>query len=262
MPSTQTRINLILSSQQMNERRSSSRISVSSQIDHGKEVEDVSQRILLVEDEGKLLVHLDRTIHEEGFSTFTCTSYAELENILNLPVKRFDVIILDRLLHGRDSADLLPKIKEALPDVKILILSAINTPTEKTHLLDLGADDYVAKPFDTDELIARIRALLRRTRPELRFANMTMNTDKRTVKINDHDVNLQNKEFILLRTLVQTPGKVFNKTFLYEHVWQVSADVESNVVETTINKLRRRLEECGATFSIKSMRNKGYWVEE
>ncbi|MBK8204883.1 MAG: response regulator [Bdellovibrionales bacterium] len=83
-----------------------------------------SHRILIVEDETKLLNHLARTVADEGFSAFTCASFAELENILKNPVKRFDVVVLDRLLHGRDSAELLTRIKELLPEIKIMILSA------------------------------------------------------------------------------------------------------------------------------------------
>jgi DNA-binding response OmpR family regulator len=219
-------------------------------------------RILVVEDEIKILGHLTQTIAEEGYSTFTCTSYTELENLLKLPVKRFDVVVLDRLLNAKDSASLINQIKSVLPEVKILIVSAINTPTEKAALLDLGADDYLAKPFDSAELIARIRALLRRNLPEDRIGNLVLNSEKRSVTVDQKELSLQNKEFVLLRTLVQAPGKVFNKIYLYEHVWRVSTNVESNVVEATVNKLRRRLEEAGATCSIKSLRNKGYWIEE
>ena len=221
-----------------------------------------AHRILIVEDEAKLLSHLDRIIRDEGYSTFTCSSYIELETLLKIPVKRFDVIVLDRLLHGRDTAQLITHIKQNLTDTKLLVLSAINTPTEKTQTLDLGADDYVAKPFDRDELIARIRALLRRAPSEIRFGNVILDSERRTMKVGEQEVSLQNKEFILLRTLVRSPGKIFDKNYLYEHVWEMSTEVESNVVEATVNKLRRRLEQIDASFSIKSMRNKGYWIEE
>lgn len=257
------RINLSLSSDKMIKNRVSNTISLLPQIGNGKDTNKVSlHRILIVEDEAKLLNHLARTISEEGFSTFTCGSFSELENLLKISVKRFDVIVLDRLLHGRDSAELVTQIKEVLPEVKIMILSAIDSASEKAALLDLGADDYLAKPFSSDELVARIRVLLRRNRPELKFGNIVLNTEKRNVTVGDTEIPLQNKEFSLLRMLIQTPGKVFNKIFLYEYVWEMSTEVESNVVETTINKLRRRLEEAGANVVIKSMRNKGYWVEE
>lgn len=219
-------------------------------------------RVLIVEDELKLLDHLVEAIANEGHSTFTCLSYAELDILLNIPIRRFDVIVLDRLLNGKDSVHLIPKIKENIPDVKILIVSAIDTSTEKAQVLDMGADDYIAKPFDSTEMVARIRALIRRTRPDLRLGNVFLDSDKRTAVVNGNEVSLPNMEFLLLRTLLNSPGKIFSKAVLYSNVWEMSPDVDSNVVETTVTKLRRRLEDVGANIKIKSLRNKGYWVEE
>lgn len=221
-----------------------------------------SCRLLIVEDEPKLMEFLVARMKEEKFSVFTCESYRSLEQLLEFPNKRFDVIILDRLLHGKDSSELLARIKMEMPDIKVLILSAINTAREKAILLDLGADDYVAKPFDGDELVARIRVLLRRNQVKVSLGNVSLNSHSRTMVVGSHEVALPNKEFVLLRTLLQAPRKVFNKAFLYERVWEMSAQVESNVVETTINKIRRRLIEVGATVEIKNSRNTGYWVEE
>ncbi len=222
----------------------------------------MSYRVLIVEDEAKLLEHLSRILKAEGFLSFSCTSFRELENILDAPDKRFDVIVLDRLLHGRDSAELMGKIKLGLPKTQIIILSAINTSSEKANLLDMGADDYLSKPFDSDELVARIRALLRRSKNELRFGNLVLDLNYRTIKVQDQELPLTNKEFALLRTLVQAPGKVFNKTFLHEQVWEMSTEVESHVVEATVNKLRKRLAEAGAQIQIKNTRHIGYWIEE
>lgn len=218
--------------------------------------------VLIVEDEFKLLNHLYERMKIEEFVVFKCDSYTDLENFIIAPNASIDIIILDRLLGGKDSSDLIFAIKEKMPDAKIIVLSALNTANEKTALLDRGVDDYLSKPFDIDELVARIRALLRRNSKELVIGNIILDSERRNVKVNGHDIVLQNKEFILLKTLIKTPGKIFNKKFLYEHVWEMSVDVESNVVEATINKLRRRLEEASADPRIKSMRNKGYWIEE
>lgn len=224
--------------------------------------ETLPNRVLIVEDEARLLDHLTQVFKDEGFSTFTCASYTDLEGILALPAKRFDIIILDRLLNGRDSAGLIEKIKTDLPGTRIMVLSAINTPSEKAVLLDLGADDYLAKPFDSEELIARIRALLRRNYHSLKLGNVILNSLSRAMSIENNLVPLTNKEFALLKTFIQNPGKIFNKIFLYERVWEMSSEVDSNAVETTVNKLRRKLDDAQASIKIKNIRNEGYWIEE
>lgn len=219
-------------------------------------------RILIVEDEQRLLDRLIDLFREDGFSVFTASTYRDLESMIELPSVYFDVVVLDRLLEDRDSADLIPKIREKFENISILVLSAITTPAEKTAQLQAGADDYVSKPFDGGELIARVKVLLRRNQTEIRQANVVLNSERRTMKVNNTDVPLTNKEFILLRTLMKHPGKIFSKAFLYEKVWEMNSDVDSNVVETTVNKIRRRLEDVGAVLQIKNSRNVGYWVEE
>ena len=218
--------------------------------------------VLIVEDEVKLLVHLQETMTREGFSVRIRSTFLNFKDLLESAQYQIRVIILDRLLNGQDSSELIEKINITLPDTKILVLSAINTANEKTALLDRGVDDYLAKPFEMEELVARIKALLRRNSKELSVGNLILDLEKRVARVNGQEVLLQNKEFNLLKTLIRIPGKIYNKKYLYEHVWEVSAEIESNVVEATVNKLRRRLEEAGALLQIKSMRNKGYWIEE
>lgn len=219
-------------------------------------------RILIVEDEAKLSTHLESLLKSEMFSTFTCGTYRDLQLLLEMPLQRFDLVVLDRLLHGQDSANLLGQLKGKMPEAKILVLSAVNTPAEKAALLDQGADDYVAKPFAGEELVARLRALLRRSVKSIGLGNVTLDLEARSMNIAGFSMPLTNKEFVLLRTLMTTPGKVFSKTHLHEKVWGMTADVESNVVEATINKLRKRFKEAGASPQIKNQRNSGYWIEE
>lgn len=217
-------------------------------------------RILIVEDEATLLSHLVNLISAEKFSVFTCSSIRELEHTLDVGA-RFEVILLDRLLHGHDSAQFLSKIKSKHPGARIIILSAIDMAAEKASLLDAGADDYISKPFDGNELIARIKAMLRRTEKNISLANVTLKIEARSLIVNGKDFALTNKEFLLLKALMANPSKIINKNELYSTVWDMSPDVDSNVVEATVNKLRRRLQEMGATFTIKNTRNAGYWIE-
>lgn len=223
---------------------------------------DSSRRILLIEDEDRLLEHLSQLLREGGFEVSAHSSIEELERIADRPEEPFDLLLLDRMMDGKDTADLFERLKSSLPLSKILVLSAIDTSAEKIRLLDLGADDYLAKPFDSQELLARVKALLRRDRVNLQFGNITLNSESRTINVDGQEFSLPNKEFVLLRTLLQIPGRVYSKGFLYQQVWDMKSDVESNVVETTVNKLRRRLTEAGARISIRNARSSGYWVEE
>lgn len=224
--------------------------------------ESTVTRILIVEDEPKLLAHLVQTMKMEQFSVSHIESFQDLENLIQDPSHRYDVIVLDRLLHGKDSASLVPQIKLKMPDTKVLILSAINTGSEKASLLYLGADDYLSKPFDTEELIARVKVLMRREFLQIQFGNVKLDFHNRTMVVENNEIALPNREFNLLRTFMQSPGRIFSKALLYEQVWEFKSDVESNVVETTVNKLRRRLSEAGATIQIRNSRNAGYWLEE
>ena len=218
--------------------------------------------ILLVEDEQQILLHITELLSSAEMVTNTIDSFHDLETLLQEPDLRYDVVILDRLLHGQDSAPLISKIKLAIPNVKIIVLSAINSSAEKVSVLDSGADDYVSKPFDGDELVARIRVMLRKTDPNLNYGNLILNIQNRTIRVGDFEESLPNKEFSLLYAMIKQPRKVFTKSDFYEKVWGMSADVESNVVETTINKTRKKLDELGSKAKIKNKRNVGYWIEE
>lgn len=219
-------------------------------------------RILIVEDEAKLAIHLREIFVELNFSVFTVGSVSELERMFEIRGAKFDLVVLDRLLHGLDSINSILHMRQRMPEIKIVVLSAINTPFEKATTLNLGADDYLAKPFERDELVARVHALLRRPKSEINFGNMTLNSELRVMTINGSEVELQNKEFLLLKTLALIPGKIYSKNYLYSHVWNMSSEVESNVIEATVTKLRKRLHELGANFTIKNSRNIGYWIEE
>lgn len=231
-------------------------------------VDTTSMSIWLIEDEEKLLAMLASSLRTEGFLVRTCASIEEAEALVRGREPAPDLVVLDRLLHNRDGIDFIEPLRSAYPDVKILILSAINTAVEKAAALDRGADDYLAKPFSSVELLARMRALGRRpsaasakTAAHIKFGNLLLDTIARSVIIEDKRYNLPNKEFLLLRTFIEHPGKVFSKQVLFEQVWDISADAETNVVEATINNLRKRLRDMQANAVIKNMRNAGYWIE-
>lgn len=219
-------------------------------------------RALIIEDEIVLRDHLQKLLEPQGFACTACSTISEVDQLIQSGEHNFDLILLDRLLNGRDAGFKVPLLKNHFARARVMVVSAINTPSEKASMLDLGADDYLAKPFDGEELEARVRALMRRNFSLLKLANLALHIEDRKLFVGQNELHLTNKEFLFLKTLLQEPGKIFSKNFLYEKVWEMSPDVESNALETTVTKLRRRLEEVGATAEIRNSRNVGYWIEE
>ncbi len=222
--------------------------------------------ILLVEDEERLSSYLERALKVEGFATCVCGSVDEVQALISTSYFEPEVVILDRLLRGVDSLNLIEPLREKFPRLRILILSAITTAEEKAMALDAGADDYMSKPFSSRELLARLKALTRRQlymeeNSCLTLSNVMLEFKTRTVLINGTKVNLTNKEFLLALNFMREPGRVFSKADLFKKVWNQHQDTNSNVVEVTINNLRRKLKESESHLKIMSRRNLGYWLE-
>lgn len=227
--------------------------------------------VLILEDEIRVLEFLTESLNSEGYEVFPCKSYSEALDTIEMLKDKLDLVIMDRLLDRMDAIGLIPLTKSTCPRSKILVLSTINNPTQKAALLDLGADDYLGKPFQLVELSARIRALTRRTlaSPHNRFhqninfqiKNLEVNVLDHKALINQKPIDLSNKEYLLLLTLLQHPGRVFNKYQLLDKIWNTQFDIESNVVEVTIKNLRRKLDESGSEVEILNRRNIGYWIE-
>lgn len=222
--------------------------------------------VLIVEDEIKILERLRVALQADGHQVETISD-EEAFSAEAVSRLRPHLIILDRLLGQRDSLGQVREIKKRLPGAGLLILSAIDSPLEKAKALELGADDYLAKPFSMTELLARVKALQRRAvpvvgRPEfLSLGRAVLDLEGRLLMIEGKRHHLPNKEFGILRLLGASPGRVFNKIQILEAVWDTSYDVESNAVETAITALRRRLEELQSGIAIKNSRNMGYWLE-
>jgi two-component system OmpR family response regulator len=222
--------------------------------------------ILLVEDESSLSHFLSESLKKEGYCVQPVTSMEELNSAIEQKVNPDpQVIVLDRLLHGLDSSEKITTLKDRFPSSKIIVLSAIGGPTEKGKILDLGADDYVSKPFSIEELIARIRVSQRynvKTAQTVQaYGNLTLNLFSQSAEVDGKKLELSKKEYQLLTALLHTPTKVFNRYQLLDSIWDIHADVESNVVEVTIKNLRKKLESVQANVEILSKRNVGYWIE-
>ncbi len=222
--------------------------------------------ILIVEDESSLSHFLSESLKKEGYCTQVVTSMEELNSTIEQK-NSLDpqVIVLDRLLHGLDSSEKITTLKERFPNSKIIVLSAIGGPTEKGKILDMGADDYVSKPFSIEELVARIRVSQRynvKTAQTVQsYGNLTLDLFSQSAEVEGKKLELSKKEYQLLTALLHTPTKVYNRYQLLDNIWDIHADVESNVVEVTIKNLRKKLESVQANVEILSKRNVGYWIE-
>lgn len=222
--------------------------------------------ILIIEDESALNTYLHDSLKQEGYCISCISTIEELRTLIEQKnITEPHVVIMDRLLHGSDSAELLPTLKARFPTTKVIILSAIGGPSEKSRLLDSGADDYVSKPFSIEELSARIRVALRynhKTSNTLQqYGNLTLNLFNQSAEVEGKKIDLSRKEYQLLTVLLHSPTRVYNRYQLLDTIWDIHSDVESNVVEVTIKNLRKKLETSTASVQILSKRNVGYWVE-
>ncbi len=223
-------------------------------------------KALVVEDEEALGGHLENNLKDLNFEVSRCREFEALKSLIQSGSGDFpDVVILDRLLQDHDSIELIPQIKAQWPTSRLLVLSAIGGALEKSRALDAGADDYVSKPFASEELASRIRALLRRTAPSqhisFELGNLKLDPLEQVVMVNSERLDLSRKEFQVLTLFLQNPSKVFNRLQLLERVWNIRNDVESNVVEVTMKNLRRKLEVAQSSLKILSKRFVGYWIE-
>lgn len=223
--------------------------------------------LLLIEDEITVGEFLKESLSKEAYQITWCKNKSEVDGFLLSGILSFDIVILDRMLAGEDAATLIPVLKKKRPEAKILVLSAIDLPQEKARLLDLGADEYLAKPFSLVELTARLRLIGRRSPSAeqsniLSRGNLNIDLVNQVAYVNKTKADLTRKELQLLCLFLQKPGRVYNKFQILDRVWDVEKLIESNVVETTMKTLRKKLNDLNCNVQIQNKRNMGYWIEE
>lgn len=200
-------------------------------------------RILVVEDEQDLCDAIAEGLQIDGYAVDK--SYDGEEAYELIMVETYDLIILDLNLPKMDGLDILREVRKEKKDIKILVLSARSTVSDKVLGLDTGANDYLAKPFDFEELEARIRNLLRRSfiqeHTTLNYKNLSLDTIKRTASANGKELSLTKKELALLEYFLLHPDRVISQEELMGHVWNMEADSLSNSVRVHIAFLRKKL---------------------
>jgi DNA-binding response OmpR family regulator len=219
-------------------------------------------RILVVEDERKIANFIQKGLKEFGFAAENVGRGDEaLEIILDNP---FDAVVLDIMLPGRDGLSVLRALRERSNAVPVLILTARGQISEKVAGLDLGADDYLAKPLAIEELAARLRALIRRQTGETlvryRTQDLTLDVATRIAQRGNRRIDLTGREFALLECLMRAPGRVFTRPQLCQHVWEYQFDAGTNLVEVYIQRLRRKVDHGEEAKLIQTVRGFGYRI--
>jgi len=206
--------------------------------------EKTAVRFLVVEDNPKLGQQLSRALEELGYIVDLVATGHEGEE--KAAAGSYDGIILDVMLPDHDGIQLCRNLRRHKVATPILMLTALSATSEKVAGLDAGADDYLTKPFDQEELIARVRALLRRAQAEegthLRFEDVEMDLVKRTVTRAGQPISLTRREFVLLEFFLRNPNRVLTRSLLGERVWDIAFVEESNVIEVYVSRLRNKID--------------------
>ena len=219
-------------------------------------------RILLVEDDQKAARLLARGFREEGFVVDVAGSAEEADELAF--VTDYEVLILDRMLPGKDGLAFCRSLRERGMQAPILMLTARDALEDRVAGLNTGADDYLTKPFAFEELLARVRALLRRSEvtrpPSLTLGDLTLDPVTHRVARANHALDLTPTEYAILELLMRHPGDVIGRTRLGEQVWHSDVDRIDNLIDVHVSNLRRKVDPPGSTPLIHTVRGRGYRI--
>ena len=218
-------------------------------------------RVLVVEDERKVASFIGQGLTEEGHTVDVALDGAQALD-LALGGPPYDLIVLDVMLPRRDGFSVLKTLRDRRVPSSILLLTARDSVPDRVTGLDLGADDYLTKPFAFEEFLARVRALLRRGSGQraavLRLADLTLDPATREVTRGDRRIALTTREYALLEYFLRNAGRVLTRPMVAEHVWGLDFDSESNIIDVYVGYLRRKIEVDGEPRLLHTVRGAGY----
>jgi len=220
-------------------------------------------RILVVEDEKKVASFIKRGLEQESYAVDIVHDGEEGENYAR--TNDYDAIILDIMLPKKNGLEVLKSLKEAHVEAPVILLTARDSVEDRVKGLNLGADDYLVKPFAFEELTARLNVMMRRGSsglPVLKFADLSLDPATRRAKRGDVEVELTVKEYALLEYLLRNPHRVLTRTLIAEHVWDQCFDSETNVVDVYINHLRGKVDSDASKRLIHTVRGVGYVLKD
>ena len=235
--------------------------------DNGRQRGFSAPRILIVEDESDLALLLGYNLEAEGYVVESVERGDEAE--LRLAETPPDLVILDWMLPGVSGLEICRRLRAREPTrtLPVIMVTGRGEEAERVRGLSVGADDYVVKPFSVPELMARVRALLRRTRPEriadrLNAGDLDLDRETQRVRRGERDINLAPIEFRLLEFLLEKPGRVFTRSQLLDSVWGQAAEIDERTVDVHVGRLRKRLSKGRERDPIRTVRSIGYAFDE
>ncbi|EDY81237.1 response regulator receiver domain protein [Verrucomicrobiia bacterium DG1235] len=219
-----------------------------------------TMKVLLVEDEKKISDFVVRGLKEQGYVVELAEDGED--GYIHATSQSYDVIVLDIMLPGRDGLSILKSLRKSGNTVPVILVTARGELDERLEGLNLGADDYLTKPFYLDELIARIQALHRRSSGKslsmMQVGDLVVNLSTREVRRDGELVELTTREFNLLEYLMRSPGRVLTRTQILEHVWGYDFDPSTNVVDVCVQRLRKKVDAGHDVHLIETVRGAGY----
>jgi DNA-binding response OmpR family regulator len=217
-------------------------------------------QVLVIEDNSKMASFIRQGLREQGYGVDVAPNARDGED--RAAREPYDGIILDLMLPDADGIEVCRNLRRRGVNTPILMLTALSTTADKVAGLDAGADDYLTKPFEFDELVARVRALLRRGQAQesivLRFEDVELNLATRKVVRGGERVRLTPKEFALLEYFMRNPGRILSRAAIGGHVWDMNFDAESNVIDVYVSMLRRKIDKGFAKPLIHTVIGAGY----
>ena len=222
-------------------------------------------RIFLAEDEAAIARFLKEGLEEEGFAVDLATNGRDALEMAMINLNEYDIILLDWMMPGISGIEICRSIRKENKDIPIIFLTAKDTVDDTVFGLEAGANDYLKKPFAFEELLARIKVLLRNKTGEqtiFETGDIVLNTDAHIVTKNDLAIELTQKEFALLEYLLRNKGKVSRRSRIIEKIWDIHFDKDTSVIDVFINALRKKLDTKGKESFIQTIRGVGYRVND
>lgn len=221
-------------------------------------------RILIVEDEKRLASYIKKGLEENHLAVDV--SYDGEDGLFMLNTNEYDLVVLDILLPKKNGLEILKEARKSGMNMPILLLTAKDAVEDRVHGLDLGADDYLVKPFSFIELMARIRALIRRGKvnfqTQLTVADLTLDMTAHRLYRDGQTIDLTNKEFTLLEFFMRNPNTVLTRTQIAEHVWDYNFDSLTNIIDVFVNRLRNKIDKDRTHKLIHTIKGVGYIIKE